>query len=327
MGALLTYALNKDNRLVHVDEVKTGAACECHCPRCNSPLDAKNGGTIREHHFAHAHGHTCEGAYESTLHLLAKQVVEEQGGIMLPNSDIRDLPTGFVKLSNIEIEKWDNTFNIRPDAEGILNDGRRLLIEFLVSHKVTNKKYDTIIANNLLCIEIDLNWLELEKNVLRKFLTQENKYRKWIVKKEVRESSENFGSGYQRNPRFDKARDILKEAFDNKKLSIQTREGKTCNLHELGYNVCEVDANFRRFKTDLLLFRSNEEKEDRKGYKSINFRGRRRKEGAKRPPGLRIIDILLHEETDNQIQARFTSGTLKAIDLDCVFLGEWKWLK
>ena len=103
MGALLTYALNKDNRLVHVDEVKTGAACECHCPRCNSPLDAKNGGTIREHHFAHAHGHTCEGAYESTLHLLAKQVVEEQGGCLTQILEICQLG-----LSSLVILKLRN---------------------------------------------------------------------------------------------------------------------------------------------------------------------------------------------------------------------------
>ena len=321
MGAMLTYALNKDNLLVHVDEVKLGAACECHCPHCKSPLDAKNGGEIREHHFAHAHGHNCDGAYESALHLLAKKVVCEQGGVMLPDSELKDRPSGFAKLDNIEVEKWDEKFNIRPDLEGRMTDGRRLIIEFLVTHRVANKKHDTIIENNLLCIEIDLNWLELNENVLRKFLTQEKTDRKWIVKKEERETSEGFGSLYTRNPRFDKARNILKNAFDNQELSIQPLLKDRFFLSKYGYDVCEVDADFRGFKTDLLIYRST--KED-KGYISINFRGRRRKIGAKLPPGLRIIDVLIRDESEEQITARFSIPNLKEEGLDCVFLGAWE---
>lgn len=321
MGALLTYALNKNNILVHVDEVKHGAACECRCPHCNSPLVAKNGGTRREHHFAHAHGHTCESACESALHLLAKQIICEQCGIMLPDTDDRDKPSGFVKLNNIEVEKWDNALQMRPDAEGILSDGRRLLIEFLVSHKVTNRKYETIIANNLLCIEIDLNWRELDENVLRRFLTQDKQDRKWIVKREERMLSEGFGSSNQRNPRFDKARDILEKAFYNKELSVQPLLENRFNLSEFGYDVCEVDASFRGFKTNLLIYRSAKKN---KGYISINFRGRRRKIGAKLPPGLRVIDVLLRDESDEQIQSRFSTPNLKEEGLGCEFLGAWK---
>ena len=321
MGALLTYALNKDNVLVHVDEVKLGAACQCRCPHCNSPLDAKNGGTRREHHFAHAHGHTCEGAYESAMHLLAKKIICEQGGVMLPDTNDRDKPTGFVKLNNIEVEKWDDTYKMRPDAEGILNDGRRILIEFLVTHKVTHKKYDSIIENNLLCVEFDLNWLELDEIVLKNFLTREKNDRKWIVKREERESSEGFSSGNQRNPRFDKAKDILKKAFDNNELSIQPLLKSRFFLSKFGYDICEVDANFRGFKTDLLLYRST--KND-KGFISINFRGRRRKVGAKLPPGLRVIDVFIRNESDEQIQARFSTANLKEDGMDCEFLGAWK---
>lgn len=142
MSALLTYALNETNELVHIDSVLKGGACKCKCPLCGNWLDAKNGGNIREHHFAHSHGSVCEGAYETTLHLLAKQVLLEEKALMLPPSEDETRPTGYAKLINVDLEKWDSQYGFKPDAEGILEDGRRLLIEFYVSHKVQKKKHE-----------------------------------------------------------------------------------------------------------------------------------------------------------------------------------------
>lgn len=39
-----------------------GLKCSCFCPHCGAKLYAKNGDTIREHHFAHEHGAECAGA-------------------------------------------------------------------------------------------------------------------------------------------------------------------------------------------------------------------------------------------------------------------------
>lgn len=84
MPSFLTYAYNSIHQLVHVDTVPLGDACGCVCPNCNAPLCAKNQGKVKEHHFAHAHGHMeCESACETTLHILAKQVFQEN-----PNSQI-----------------------------------------------------------------------------------------------------------------------------------------------------------------------------------------------------------------------------------------------
>ena len=85
--ALLTYALDKSQTLVHVDDVPKGLKCGCFCPRCGAKLYAKNGGTIREHHFAHEHSAECEGAYESSMHRLAKEILQENQCIMLPESE------------------------------------------------------------------------------------------------------------------------------------------------------------------------------------------------------------------------------------------------
>lgn len=71
----IDYAIDASGKLVHVDDVPTGQNCGCHCPCCNGRLEAKNAGKKREHHFAHASGCECSGAYESMLHLLAKEKV------------------------------------------------------------------------------------------------------------------------------------------------------------------------------------------------------------------------------------------------------------
>ena len=73
---MLTYAITNDGNLVNVDEVQAGQDCNCVCPACKEPLIAKNNGSIRVHHFAHRSGSECNYAYESMLHLLAKERVQ-----------------------------------------------------------------------------------------------------------------------------------------------------------------------------------------------------------------------------------------------------------
>ena len=71
----IDYAIDASGKLVHVDDVPNGLKCGCHCPCCNERLEAKNAGERKTHHFAHASGCDCSGAYESMLHLLAKEKV------------------------------------------------------------------------------------------------------------------------------------------------------------------------------------------------------------------------------------------------------------
>ena len=220
MGVFLTYAPNESGALVHVDDVANGAKCECHCPYCNAPLHAKNGGHQREHHFAHAHGKECEGAYESVLHILAKEILQETGRIMLPKSDDSHFPSGSVRIHNVEIEKFDERYGIKPDAEGIMDNGERILIEFYVSHKVDQKKRQIIVDNHLKCIEIDIKYQALNKAELKNFLTNTNKGRKWIQATSEPPKPKTSSNGSRRDPMYEKTRDILKDIFDNGTIII-----------------------------------------------------------------------------------------------------------
>lgn len=294
MSALLTYAHDKNKNLVYIEDAGYGSNCECFCPHCGAPLDAKNGGSIREHHYAHSHGHECEGAYETMLHLLAKEIISECGVIMLPESNSSSYPRGLVKLHDVETEKLDEENGFRPDLEGIMPNGERLLIEFLVSHKVDKKKHDTIIEKGIKCIEIDLNWQDGTKESLKEFLVGTSQFRKWIEPYEERKPGDGMSYYYQRNPLHEKAIEYLKSLFDESDLII-CPSFTDYELKKYGYDICETHANFRGYKSDLLLFRS---KSDNKGYISINIRGRRRNEGQKIPPKLRMIDIIIKEQRD-----------------------------
>ena len=77
MQVYLKYALNIDGNLVHIDNVPNGNGCGCVCPACKKPLQARNAGLIREHHFAHQAGVDCPTAYETSLHLLAKEKIQK----------------------------------------------------------------------------------------------------------------------------------------------------------------------------------------------------------------------------------------------------------
>ena len=87
----LTYALDADGKLIHVDSVSTGLACKCFCPHCKSELVAKNGGNRKVHHFAHANGSDCVGAIESALHKMAKDILVKYELIRLKSVSFQEM--------------------------------------------------------------------------------------------------------------------------------------------------------------------------------------------------------------------------------------------
>lgn len=194
MNAYLTYALNKEGDLVHIDSVANGKACECFCPHCNSELCAKNGGTGEKmiHHFAHVSGADCVGAVESAMHIMAKNVMKEMLCIQLP--DRSDGTKGdLLKLDRVEIEFYDKETRLRPDFIGYYGD-KVIWIEFKRTHEVDKKKKGKIISANIDCVELDLNYCHLDEQDVRKFITEEKEHRIWIRDKSFTRRSAGVGS-------------------------------------------------------------------------------------------------------------------------------------
>ena len=80
---LFGWAKDKEGNTVCVSDVPKGFACNCFCPYCNAPLQARKG-QIRKHHFAHKQGMECQYGYEASVHLLAKEVFLKTKTLQLP---------------------------------------------------------------------------------------------------------------------------------------------------------------------------------------------------------------------------------------------------
>ena len=72
----MPYALDQDQRLVHVNDVQRGAAAGCSCPAGGQPVWAKPGDEL-SWRFAHAVATEAPGATESALHMAAKTMVAQ----------------------------------------------------------------------------------------------------------------------------------------------------------------------------------------------------------------------------------------------------------
>ena len=107
---------------------------------------------------------------------------------------------------------------------------------------------------------------------------------------------------------------MLKDVYEEKTLIIYPhqlsfRHSNTgYDLKKFGYDVCEVNTQYRGFKSDLLLYRSQTEN---KNYISINIRGRRIAHGSKRPKELRVIDIIIRNDSDKDLKQKWGKGQLK----------------
>ena len=76
---LIPWGLQKStDMMVRVDDVPNGKACGCVCPACRVALVAKNQGTRKAQHFAHAAPADNQGACEGFLHATAKRLLYER---------------------------------------------------------------------------------------------------------------------------------------------------------------------------------------------------------------------------------------------------------
>lgn len=169
-GNFLTYALNDSGKMVYVNDVPNGLACNCRCPKCHESLVAKNGGEIKVHHFAHASGSECKGAYETALHLIAKEIIATEKSLMLPKyllyngKKFQQYPYYYeddevyecdyeedekveaykVHFKDVEIEERNDLSTLQPDCVGITDDGQRIHIEIVVTHGIDDAKFSKI---------------------------------------------------------------------------------------------------------------------------------------------------------------------------------------
>lgn len=190
----LAYGEAKDGTVVHISQVPSGLACGCICPGCASPLIARKG-PLNVHHFGHHGAVPCGQALESALHKLAKQVLDEERTLLLP--EIRGRHNGREELGHKErVHAFDDAVlehkldTIVPDV--IVRKGdRSLLVEMYVTHRCGPEKIAKIIALGIPCVEIDLRKLPRDASIdeVRQALTSTAR-RHWVHNPKIAEANE-----------------------------------------------------------------------------------------------------------------------------------------
>lgn len=232
----LTYALDNNGKLIHVDSVLRGLSCKCFCPHCKSELIAKNGGNRKAHHFAHVNGSDCVGAIESALHKMAKDILQEHKIIMLPPAR-QGLSVKQVVFDRIDVEVFDKELSLRPDCIGYTGNGI-IWVEFKRTHEVDVRKAGKIISAKIDCVEIDLNSCELDMEKVRTFIESSDEMRKWIYNHE----NPNPFPIYEINNNF------IHSDFDNHYDYFNQSQPRHIAIDEQNtivnlYNIDEIDVN------------------------------------------------------------------------------------
>ena len=186
----ILYALNEVGEIKHIDEVERGDDCKCRCIACGEKLIAKKGDRrLKIHHFAHAPGVECQYGYESSLHLMAKQILEDSKKMLLPavyvgfpHSNRKPSllsPPREICIESVELEVHYRKFI--PDI--VIKSGKRILfVEIFVKHAVDKDKLARIENENISTIEIDLSDLDkdISRDELSRVLAEDVQRKQWI---------------------------------------------------------------------------------------------------------------------------------------------------
>nr|WP_299379562.1 hypothetical protein [uncultured Halomonas sp.] len=165
----------KDGRLYPPNQVENGLSCGCQCPGCDSQLIANHpkSGTKRSY-FSHYRASPCPGGYETAVHWMAKQIIEEAGLMTLPAKTVHvsvEIPSGAPIQGEVPFPPHEATLTEivqeqaaerwRPDLTATLKNGAMLYIEVRVTHAVEEPKAKSL--DNLM--EIDLSDLSPEEAI------------------------------------------------------------------------------------------------------------------------------------------------------------------
>jgi len=190
----------KNGILLHVSDVVSGLACGCVCPYCNAKLQANKGTSgKRVHHFSHdpaSNVEECKTAFETSIHLMAKQILEQQKNVIFPlleltmwmhddeNSEhsetIEVSPKENRSFKHVELEK--RLGDIRPDIIAYTSSKLPILIEIAVTHFSDSEKKEKIRKMGLHAIEIDLSKINyfITESELTKLVVDEFKNKIWL---------------------------------------------------------------------------------------------------------------------------------------------------
>lgn len=246
---IFSWAEHKSGKMVHVDDVPQGLACDCFCPKCRERLLARHG-DIRHHGFAHhseTRGANLKICYMVTLYKLAEQIVLQRKKIYAPSyyGIFKERIIDFVEVRTDD--RYDR-IDKQPDIVASTPDGKQFLIEFTFDYKVQRKT--PIDCKNLNCLEIDLSGQTLE--TLECFLIDSYDCRRWLNNQDCFEAIE---SKYKENNKIIHITDIsVCSLCKIKHPGCSVMIGMNPLLINNGnrkYRLCKVEGMYPEEKTSL----------------------------------------------------------------------------
>jgi hypothetical protein len=218
-----------NDRLLHISEVVKGLACGCVCPSCGGKLVA-NKGQIKAHHFAHYSDRACVSAYETMLHLLAKQVIADRKHVMLPRvvaeyKGLTEIVHREMLFGLDEVIAEQNLGGMRPDIIGRPRAGdvtKDLIIEVAVSHFCEPEKRALIRERKMATIEIDLS--KVSRNASREEMEQAiitTAPRTWLYNGLQESATERLRTEFER--RADAAREDERRKGQQQQAKLETQ--------------------------------------------------------------------------------------------------------
>lgn len=180
----LAYGEKPDGTIVHINDVPSGLACDCRCPACGDTLVAHKGPKKR-HHFAHLAATECHHATETALHKLAKEILNEERRLWVPEVTAEHegvfLPKHRARYLDLEDAILEKPLEgMVPDVM-VRKSGRELLVEIFVTHRCGAEKIGRIRARGSAALEIDLSRLprDAPKDVVARAIIRQAP-RQWL---------------------------------------------------------------------------------------------------------------------------------------------------
>ena len=186
------FAMNENNEMIYIktgDVSNKGKYKNCYCPECGEKLIPRMG-EKNKWHFSHFSNKQCNGNFETSLHLYAKELIKNNNKILLPNITVGEY-LSFNKLDSSfkqDMHKWENEnqerifYHIFIDKniysykwienEKRIDDfipdciieigGKKLAVEIYVTHEVDKGKEEKVKKSKIDMIEICLDDIKEE---------------------------------------------------------------------------------------------------------------------------------------------------------------------
>jgi len=158
---MLVFASDASGKVVSINNVKNGKACNCFCIACNDPLVARNGGTVYAHSFAHTTKEESRTCLMTALHRYAQEYFLTAKTINLPAITIyhrgysKTEPSRKVLINSAKLEySIHNKYIADVKLETDIGD---LLVEIKVTSPCSAEKINFYREEKIASLEYDLS--------------------------------------------------------------------------------------------------------------------------------------------------------------------------